>query len=175
MPNLIFTDIIRILVGVLLLTLGRKIYWIFVGLIGFEVGFFLAERLFSREPLLALIVAIFAGLAGALLAVFLQQVAIWLGGFLAGGYFVVTLLEVLGARPVQFELLFLILFLAGGVIGVILVAFLFNWALIVLSSLAGASLIVRVVLPASPSLAVVLFAILSVAGIVIQVILMQRE
>ncbi len=167
-------SIIRLLLGVSLLTLGRKLFWLFVAAIGFEAGFLLADRLFSRESLLTLITAILVGLAGALLAVFLQKVAIWLSGFLAGGYFAVTLLETLGARPLQFELFSIIIFLVGGVIGVILVAFLFNWALIILSSLAGAALITRVVAPASPPTGTLLFVILFVVGVVIQAIWMRR-
>ncbi len=167
-------SIIRLLLGVSLLTLGRKLFWLFVAAIGFEAGFLLADRLFSRESLLTLITAILVGLAGALLAVFLQKAAIWLGGFLAGGYFAVTLLETLGARPLQFELFSIIIFLAGGVIGVILIAFLFDWALIILSSLAGAALITRVVAPASPPTGTLLFVILFVVGVVIQAVLMRR-
>lgn len=167
-------SIIRLVLGISLLTLGRKLFWLFVAAIGFEAGFFLADRLFIRESVLALIIAILAGLAGALLALFLQKVALWLGGFLAGGYFAVTLLEVIGARPLQFELFSIIIFLVGGVIGVILIGFLFDWALIVLSSLAGAALITRVVMPASPPTGTLLFVVLFIAGVVIQAVLMRR-
>jgi hypothetical protein len=89
------STIVRILAGLGLLTLGRKLFWLFVAVIGFEFGFFIAERFFQRraDDLLALGVALLLGSVAALLAVFLQQLAIYVGGFLAGGAILVRLLS----------------------------------------------------------------------------------
>jgi hypothetical protein len=67
-----------------------------------------------------------------------------------------------------------LVYLIGGIIGVLLVIFLFDWALITLSSLAGASLITQaLVLPGG--IGGVLFLALVIVGVVIQGSTMQRE
>jgi hypothetical protein len=65
-------------------------------------------------------------------------------------------------------------FLIGGFIGALLLVVLFNWALIVLSSLAGANFILQGIrITALP--AVGLFILLVVVGIVIQGILLRKR
>ena len=67
-----------------------------------------------------------------------------------------------------------IVYLIGGIIGALLVVFLFDWALIVLSSLAGASLISQaLLLPAG--IAGVIFLALVIVGIVIQGFTLQQQ
>ena len=79
-------------VGLALLILGKKLFWLFVGAIGFIGASDMASRYFSGLPdWQILIVAVAAGLLGALLAVFFQKAAILLVGFYAGGYLVVSL------------------------------------------------------------------------------------
>jgi hypothetical protein len=60
------------------------------------------------------------------------------------------------------------------VIGVILVSFLFDWAIITLSSLAGASLIVQALFPQGAA-GGILFFVLFVLGVVIQGFGLRRE
>lgn len=63
----------RIIEGIALLTLGRKLFWLFVGLIGFEAGTQFAGRMFVAMPeWMTLLIAIAVGLLGAILAIFLQ-------------------------------------------------------------------------------------------------------
>src|SRR3989442_15059137 len=78
--------IISAFIGVVILLFGRKLFWLCVAAVGFAAGVELAPRLI-HEPstLLALTVAIVLGLIGALLAIFLQKIAIAVVGFLAGG------------------------------------------------------------------------------------------
>src|SRR5207249_4222169 len=118
------------------------------------------------SPLLALTVALVLGLIGALLALFLQKVAIAVLGFLAGG-------KLAGAIATAFFIHYgqhsTIVFLVGGFIGAILLLALFDWALIVVSSLIGAHLIVfqgAITLPSSGS--TILFLGLAVVGILVQ-------
>ncbi len=82
-------DILNLLVGILLLFLGRRIFWLFVGGVGFVAAIDLVSRLAMPWPTwLTLVVALAAGLVGALLAILLQEVAVGIAGFLAGGYIV---------------------------------------------------------------------------------------
>lgn len=78
--------IVGALVGTVILLFGRRIFWLCVAAVGFAAGVELAPSLVQQpSPLLALTFALVLGFAGALLALFLQKVAIAVVGFLAGG------------------------------------------------------------------------------------------
>ena len=133
---------VRILVGVVLLILGRKLFWVFVGAAGFVAGLNFAESVFTgTQSWVVLAVALIAAIIGAVLAIFLQKVMVALAGFLIGGYLILELLRaanIMAPQPWAWAAYFV-----GGIIGMILVLALFDWALIILSSLAGAVLIAR--------------------------------
>src|SRR6201981_2376259 len=132
------------LIGVVILFFGRKLFWLCVAAVGFAAGVEIAPRL-VHEPssLLALTVALVLGILGALLALFLQKVAIAVLGFLAGG-------KLAGAIAAAFLLHYgqysTIIFLVGGIVGAILMLVLFDWALIIVSSLIGAHLVQSAIL-----------------------------
>ena len=162
----------RILEGISLLTLGRKLFWLFVALIGFEVGAFVAARVFTRQPeWIVLVIALVVGIIGALLAIFLQQLVVAAAGFVAGGYLCVTLLDLFSLDS---DPLALLAFIIGGMIGAALVAMLFDWALIGLSSLMGAITLTQIVLPRSAS-ALLAVIVLFVIGVAIQTGWWQSE
>jgi hypothetical protein len=164
--------ILRILIGAALLLLGRQLYWLFVAGVGFAVAMELVARLAETDSrALVLLIALAAGIVGALVAVWLQKAAIGLAGFLVGGYAVFALLELAGMRP---PVLVWVLALLGAVIGVVLTLMVFDWGLIALSSLAGAGIIVRALDLARP-ITVVVFVVLLVAGVAIQASLLGQE
>ena len=163
---------LEIVVGVLALTLGRRLFWLFVGAVGFVVGITLAPQFLPAEPeWLTLAVALAMGLLGALLAVLVQKVAISLAGFLGGGYIAMSLLSMAVGDTGR---LAWVAFVVGGILGVILVTALFDYALIILSSLVGAGLIVQAV-DLRPLIAALLFVVLFVAGVGIQAGLWRRR
>ncbi len=134
-------NLIDVLVGALLLTLGRKIFWFFVAAIGFSIGLQLATQYLNIQPSwLNLLIALGAGLIGAVLAYFFQKALIGIAGFLAGALITWQLLTLLAVPVQNWAWLFL---LVGGIIGMALMIVFFDWALIILSSLAGAILIVE--------------------------------
>ncbi len=134
-------NVLRVLVGVLLLILGRQLFWLFVGGIGFVAAIDLVSRLASTWPVwLTLLVALAAGIVGALLAVFLQEFAVGVSGFLAGGYVTLALLRIL---DLQMAGLTWLLILVGAVIGLGFALAVFEWALILLSSLSGAVIVAQ--------------------------------
>lgn len=156
---------LRILAGIVLLVAGRRLFWLFVGLIGFISGINIAAGVFPGKPeWMILAVALMAGILGALLALFLQRLAIGLAGFFAGAYIVVRLLHISGLGTSGIDWL---LFLIGGILGLLLMIVLFDWALIILSSLAGAGLITETI-RLGHSGATLLFIALFVAGVIIQ-------
>ncbi len=164
--------IVGALIGVVILLFGRKLFWLCVAAVGFAAGVEIAPHLVSEpSPLLALIVAFVLGLIGALLALFLQKIAIAVLGFLAGGKLAGA---IAAAFFVQYSQHSTVIFLVGGVIGAILLLVLFDWALIVVSSLIGAHLVQSaVVLP--PSGSTIVFIGLTVIGILVQAASLRRS
>ena len=164
-------SLLRIVVGLALLTLGRKLFWLFVAAAGFLAGMEIGPSVVgTRESWLVLVIAIAAGLVGALLAIAIQKIAIAIAGFLAGGYVAAVLLRNVVAAPASWGW---IPYLIGGVLGAILVLVVFDWALIVLSSVSGA-LLVTESLKLERSVAGLVFATLAFAGILIQARLLAR-
>jgi hypothetical protein len=157
-------NLINVILGGALLVTGRKLFWLFVGALGFIIGIQLTARFWQGPEGLAIVAGLVIGLVFAGLAVFLQTVAIGIAGFLAGGYILSVLAGMLG---LQTTTLTLVIYIVGGIIGVLLVSYLFDWAVITLSSMAGASLIVQALLSGRAA-SVLVFAILFIAGVAIQ-------
>ena len=153
------------IIGVVILFFGRKLFWLCVAAVGFAAGVELAPQLISEpSPLLALTFALVLGLIGALLAMFLQKIAIAVFGFLAGGKLAVA---IAAAFFVQNAPYYGVTFVIGGIVGAILLLVLFDWALIFLSAIVGAHLIqTAVILPATGN--AVLFVVLVVIGVLVQ-------
>jgi hypothetical protein len=165
----------RLLVGLLLLVLGRRLYWLFVAGMGFLYGLELAPRLLPEQSeTMIVIVALVLALVGALVAVVATKVVLGMIGFVAGGGVAVLLLGNLGIDRV----IALAVYLIAGVIGAVLLLVLFDWTLIVLSSLAGASLIAMSVerLLQMPLIAgTVPILVLAALGVLIQAGLWRRR
>ncbi len=162
-------DTLNGMMGILILAFGRRLFWLFVGCAGFAVGLLMAQLYFGLEPAwVAWAVALGFGVIGALLAVFFQTIAIGLGGFAAGCTITAYLLTLMGIPTAPVLLLF------GGIIGAILLYTVFDWALIGLSSVAGATLIVQA-LNWNPQAEMVLYAALIVAGILFQTAMLRRQ
>ena len=168
----------RTIVGAALLVFGRKAFWLFVAGVGFMAGLYVATQTIQLESgWFVLGVAVVGGLLGALLALLLQNVGVVLAGFVGGGYLAMTLVESLGwgqrllaGLPYRSW----VVFITGGILGAVLIGVLFDWALIVLSSIMGATLITQAV-PIEGAGQGLLFAVLLATGIVVQAILMRRD
>ncbi len=164
--------LLRLIAGVALLTLGRKLFWLFVAAIGFETGAFIATRLLhSESDVLVFVVAIIAGIIGALLALFIENIVVTLAGFLAGGYLLVRALDLLRLSPGQLDWL---VYLIGGIIGAAVAILVLDWALIILSSLSGATIITTAVLRGF-QIELVTIVILFIVGVAIQFGIWQSE
>lgn len=162
--------LVNVAAGAVLLILGRKLFWLFVAIAGFYFGFELARTLAAEQPAwLVWTISIGAGVIGALLAILLQRVGFALGGFYAGAYIALVAAErfVPGTMGT-------VAFLAGGVIGAIIAALLMDWAIIVLSCLVGAALIVPV-LGLEPLASTLIYGGLVAVGAVVQAQLMRGK
>jgi hypothetical protein len=164
-------NLVNTILGGALLVAGRKLFWLFVGAAGFVTGMQLATSFTQSSEGLAIIIGLVIGFIFAVLAIFLQRIAIAIAGFLAGGYILTTLAGVLG---MDVGALVWIIYVVGGIIGVILVSLLFDWALITLSSLAGASLVVQGFFPQNTTGGLIFF-ILFIIGVVIQGSVLRYE
>lgn len=157
-------DIVNLLLGGFLLVAGRKLFWLFIGVLGFITGMQLASRIWPESEQTAILTGLIIGIIFALLAIFLQRLAVGLAGFVAGGFIVSSLAGVLG---IESGIAYWGSYVIGGLIGIALVMLLFDWALITLSSLAGAALITQSVFAESGAARWMLL-MLAVIGIVIQ-------
>lgn len=164
MPELSAATLVPMAIGVLLLCLGRKIFWLFVGGVVFIVVMAVAPRFFQHQDALLFYVACAAGILAAAAGYFVQKGALRIAGFLAGGFFAFTVVE---HHVPQLMGQWWIPSLIGGVVGVVIVSFLFDWALIILSSATGAFLITHSV-NLEPPHTLVVFVGLSLLGIVAQ-------
>src|SRR5713101_4691010 len=129
----------KLLAGVCSLFLGRRLFWLFVGVVGFAAGVEIAAEMFKGTPeIVVLGLALLLGVAGAALAMALEKLMIGVVGFVAGSYLGIAVLTALTPYPGRNIWLAV---LVGGFVGAMLLVSLFDWALIVLSSLVGAGLI----------------------------------
>ena len=164
-------ELINVFLGGALLLAGRKLFWLFVGAIGFVTGLQLAANFWQGPENLAIVFGLVVGVIFALLAIFLQTIAIGIAGFFAGGFILTTLTSMLGMDTSG---AFWIIYVIGGIIGLVVVIYLFDWAVITLSSLAGASLLVQAFVPQSGPGGVI-FAILVIIGVVVQGSVLRAE
>ena len=160
----------HIVVGIVLLAFGRRLFWLFIGAVGFVTGFETARQYLALQPdWIIWGVGLLCGLLGILLAVFLQRLAVGLGGFAAGGF----IAQYLGALLGLGTTLMLGIYLAGGIIGAVLLYVAFDWALVFLSSIAGALLIVESI-HWGPLYEALLCGVLIAAGAIFQAVWMNK-
>ena len=152
---------LNVIIGMLLLFIGRRLFWLFVACVGFASGYHYAQQMWGiHSPVLVLILSIAVGALGATIAIFFQKAAIVVAGFAAGGYIVLTLFDQVARLPAQMVWL---PYIIGGIVGAIVLFFVFDWALIALSTLMGATLIVQMV-AFNPGIEIALFIVLVIAG-----------
>jgi hypothetical protein len=163
---------INALVGTILLAAGRKLFWLFVGAAGFFAGIEIAERFFNASREAKLLAALLIGIVAALLAIFFYKAAVAISGFIFGGRLALYLISYPSMHiQTGYEWIFYII---GGVVGAVLILLIFDWALIFLSSITGASLILRSISIHSFDERI-LFLILAIIGIAIQSAIKMRE
>lgn len=156
---------IQIIVGIAMLLFGRKLFWFFVGAIGFiSATTWAVENMSGQPEWMIVVIGLVAGLVGALLAIFLRTVGIGIAGFLTGGFLTSTLMYALGFSGSRLGGIF---YLVGGIIGLVLFYGLFDWALILLSSASGAFILARH-LPVPDRFYWLVLIVIAVVGIGVQ-------
>ena len=154
--------VINIIIGAVLLLFGRNSFWLFVGCIGFAVGLQYAPLLWDvKSPAVLIVLSSITGVVGAILAVVFQKIAIGLAGFAGGAYITNNLLKFTG---LQWDTLFWVPYILFMV---------FDWALILVSSFAGAMMIIQA-LDLKPRTNIWLLCILFIFGMIVQTMLFLR-
>ncbi|KPL06174.1 hypothetical protein AMJ86_09615 [bacterium SM23_57] len=159
------------LIGFSILILGRQLFWVTIAGLGFVLGMNYATQFFQGTPETILMISLAAGIVGAILGYALQRAAAGLVGFLAGWYLTTMLLNTINLNIGQYSIFLTIL---GGLIGIGLISLLFDWSLILLSTLAGSAIITQSI-PFTPQTQIAIFIILFVLGFIIQAILFINE
>jgi hypothetical protein len=155
----------QVLVGLVLVLFGRKLFWLFVGVVGFLAGMRFGAQLVTGQPqIVMLAIALGVGLLAAVLAIVLQRVAVALAGGLAGGMLAMQIAVALGVNAESTGWIF---FVIGAVLAAILVSLVFDWALIILSALIGAS-IISDLLPFDPFARLISTIALFMLGAIVQ-------
>lgn len=134
-----YSNYLALAVGLGVLLFGRKLYWLAVGGLGFVIGLYLANRYMTGASFWVEVgVALAAGIVGAFLTVLAQRAAIAVAGTVLGAMLVYTLCQPFAADLATgiWWLTFL-----GAVLGLCFSTFLFEAAVIVVSSVVGTMLI----------------------------------
>jgi hypothetical protein len=155
--------IVQLILGCVVLLAGRNIFWLFIALAGFLVGFELAGVwLADKSLLLQVAAALGAGLLGALLAVIFERVAFALAGFYAAAYLALIIVDRIGGTSGES-----IIIIGSGLVGALIAALVMDWAIIVLSALVGAAAIVATI-AMPPVIEIALFIVLVAVGVAVQ-------
>ena len=155
----IMIDVPNGIIGIVLLTMGRRLFWLFVAGVGFALGLQLAQQYLGAQPPWAWwLIALLCGGIGAMIAVFFQTLAVGLGGFAAGSIIGAHLAGMTGFAATSLAAI------VGGIAGAIVLYLVFDWALIGLSAVFGATLIAQTLKWNNPA-ALVLYLALITFGI----------
>lgn len=136
-------QILTILLGIVVLVAGRKLFWVTVGVAGFMFGLLLTFNVLQDQPAwLTLVLALVIGLVGAFVAVIVQKAVVALAGLLIGGYLFASLLVAWNPALAEWQWL---AFIIGAVIGFVVMIAIFEVGLVILSAMLGAVLILQVI------------------------------
>lgn len=158
------STLVQAALGVILLFFGRKLFWLFVAVVGFLVGMQFATMVVpAGQAMMVLLAAVLLGLLGAVLAVLFQRLAILLAAGAAGGLFCMQLALKFGSgEPLSYAA-----FAVGAMICAVVALVIFDWALIAMSALTGASMIAGAFVAESTAYLLV-WAVLVAIGVIVQ-------
>ena len=158
---------VLMVVGLLSLLLGKRLFWLFAGIVGFALGWWLTGLLLP-EGWVRLLVGVVAGVILGVLARFLGKWAIRIVAAITGFVLLPMLLGSLGMLGGISEFLWAVI---GAVLGFLSALFLADWTLILLSSILGAGLILtgaQVFAPLSEAASLIAGFVLIALGVVFQ-------
>jgi MFS family permease len=164
--TLTITPAAQVLGGLLILLFGRRLFWIFVGVVGFFFGLQFGLQVFKGiAEWMLLLLSLFVGVVCAGLAVLFQRLVVILAGGLAGGMLALWMAEPAGLHTEGAQI---VAFIAGAFLAAVMLAVLFDPVLIILSVVIGALKITEA-LPLDHMLLPLVFGLCLVVGFAVQV------
>lgn len=162
-------DVIRGVIGGILLFLGRELNFLFAGSMAALIALRLTPLLPSQWPDWS-DYAFIGGLAliAATITIINERIGYFLSGFLAGGLFLVEYF-VPGVLTLPLPL-----FIIGGTIGSLVIGIFTDWALMIVSCLIGAYYVTNL-FTLSPTAEILVGSGLFIIGAVTQAILMRAQ
>ncbi|MGH8048043.1 MAG: DUF4203 domain-containing protein [Chthoniobacterales bacterium] len=166
------TPAAQIIGGLLILFLGRRLFWVFVGIVGFFCGLQFGFQIFKGiADWLMLLLAILVGAISAGLAVVLQRIAVAIAGGFAGGMLALRLAPVAGLHT---ESGLWVAFIAGALLAAVMLTVLFDPMLILLSVITGALMIAEAT-PVDHIFEPIIFGICLIVGLAVQIRMYSRS
>ena len=189
------TAIAQIIVGLIENLFGRTLFWLFVAIGGFLVGWFFAPEVWaylhdgeSMDLWIRLVIGLVAAVVLGFLAFKLTRIMVSLAGFLVFAAATVIAIRYFGGDLPSGSRDFWLAWAVGGAVGAVVMALLFDWALIVLTALFGAGATVDGILyfftPENPTAAdpapdkwieIVGICVLFAIGLVVQISMRRKR
>jgi hypothetical protein len=164
-------SLIALLIGGALLFFGGRYYWLVAGGVGFLFGTNLGSAPDGGVVTgSAIAMGFLFGFIAAVASVFITKFALSISGFIMGGILMVRFIEAIGWDLGSTFAAFLI----GGILGFLLVIISQEWALIFLSVITGAAIVVNQ-LVADAANAQFVYILLVLVGFTFQLFMMRRN
>jgi hypothetical protein len=164
------TSVVLIGLGLALAFAGRRYVWILVGATAFLLAYWLVTLILPGNALAALLLALAAGIAAAFLLRGVSRIVLWIAGFVLVGSAAAAVGVFLGMTPWTSQ--WILAFLAGGVLGLVLATFARGIGMMVITALGGAAMVMiglpGLDVPIVSSLAQFMGPIVAIAGFIVQ-------
>ena len=165
----LLTALVLVVAGLVLAFAGKRYIWILIGATGFLVAFWLV-RLVLGESLATFLIALAAGVAAAFLLKGVSRIILWIAGFVLVGTAAVALGGWFGMQPWSAE--WVLTFLAGGVLGLVLATFAHGLGIMIITALGGAAMVMiglpDLGLPLAGAIRDLIGPVVAVAGFIVQ-------
>ena len=170
----ILSVVLKAVSGLISLLFGRRFFWLFLAIVGFIGGFFFGALLFPDSgAIIHILLGLVLGVVGALLSQVAPVAIAAIIGFFAGGFTLLSLVKIL-VDPAGFFTFLIVLI--GGAIGVFLVVKFFDLALVILSSMAGATALTSLgneLVSMNNVVQLIVYVVLAILGIAFQLSLIK--
>ena len=125
--------------GLVLAFAGRRYGWLLIAATGVLLAFWLGKLILPGNSLAVLLLALAAGLAAAFLLKGVSRIILWVAGFILVGTAAVALGGQFGIQP--WTATWVLTFLAGGVLGLVLATFMRDLGIMISTALGGAAMV----------------------------------
>jgi len=166
----VLTSLVLVVLGLILAFAGRRYVWILIAATGFLLAFWLVGLILPGNSLAVLLLALAAGIAAAFLLRGISRIILWIAGFILVGTAAIALGERFGMSPWSSQ--WVLTFLAGGVLGLVLATFARGVGIMVITALGGAAMVMMGLpdlgLPIAGAVSNAVGPVVAVAGFIVQ-------